>query len=189
VNPEFDYAFNYLLGDEGDKFTDDPNDSGGATKFGITQKSFAAYSGKPISVEDVKNLTVVQAQIFYYEEYWRKMCCNRMTNVGSAIAVFDSGVLYGANTASKMAQAAISTMSGAPLKLDGIIGDTTLGYLNLTSDKAFLPEFVKWVLEHINQVITKNPKNEAYRAGWTKRANRLLTLVSAQNEINSEPKT
>jgi lysozyme family protein len=189
MSPEFDYAFKYLLVDEGLKYTDDPDDSGGPTKFGITQDALSGYMGSTASIQDVQALTLFKAQVFYWEMYWRKLCCNHMTNVGAAVAIFDTGVLFGAGTSALMAQKAISLLTGATLKLDGIIGDNTVSPLNLASESSFLDYFQKQVLARIDHVITANPKNEKYRAGWTNRANRLLTLVNAHNEIESEPKT
>jgi lysozyme family protein len=46
---------------EGDLFTDDPIDTGGATKYGITLRTLAAYRGQPTTKEDVRNLTEPEA--------------------------------------------------------------------------------------------------------------------------------
>ena len=53
----FQLAFNYLLGDEGHKFTNDPDDSGGPTKFGITKKAYEAYWKCSATDEQIENMT------------------------------------------------------------------------------------------------------------------------------------
>lgn len=52
---------------EGVKFENDPDDPGGATKFGIDQRSHPK--------ENIRNLTEDRAKEIYWQEYWQKTGC------------------------------------------------------------------------------------------------------------------
>jgi lysozyme family protein len=52
---------------EGTKFENDPDDPGGATKYGIDQRSHPN--------EKIRNLTEARAIRIYWDEYWQKYDC------------------------------------------------------------------------------------------------------------------
>lgn len=72
-------------------YTNDPNDPGGETKWGVAKR----YHPK----EDIKNLTLERAMQIYREEYWDVYKKNNLDLDTSlpelAVAVFDSGVNCG----------------------------------------------------------------------------------------------
>lgn len=189
MNEIFDYAFAYLLGDEGRTYTNRPNDPGGPTKFGVTLKAYKAYKEMPggplIEAFDIEMLTEDQAKQFYFERYWLPLKCDKMKFGSVAICLFDSGVLYGVGTVARMAQLAVSRC-GATIKFDGILGDNTLAVINLVRAADFLAAFHDLILERIDHVIKINPEEEEDRAGWTHRADRLLALNG--NPILNEPR-
>lgn len=168
----------YLLQDEGDKYTDNPEDSGGPTKFGITMKSYSIFKGVYVGPEDIQNLTLESAGPFYQTRYWDPLLCAQIKKVGIATAVFDSSVLYGVGTAALLAQEALSAC-GFPLKLDGVIGDKSVIAFNEVDEDSFLKAFVDLIISRADKVISLNPKNSVFRNGWVNRANRLLTLQGA----------
>lgn len=53
---------------EGTKFENDPDDPGGATKFGIDQRSHPGV--------DIRSLTADQATVIYWDEYYTKYRCD-----------------------------------------------------------------------------------------------------------------
>lgn len=175
MNSFFPQAFEYLMKDEGIAFTNDPVDSGGPTKFGITKMAYDQYLGMITSIDVFKQVTQDMARTFYFDQYWKALSCDRMTRLGIAICIFDSGVLYGVGSAAIMVQKAISICGGA-IKLDGVLGDRSVSTLNIIREADFLKAFHGIVLNKINSIISLNPKDEKYRAGWTNRADRLLTL-------------
>ena len=67
----FERALSIVLEHEGgDKFTDDPLDGGGATRFGISQVAHPTV--------DVRNLTREGAAEIYRAEYWQPMQCDEL---------------------------------------------------------------------------------------------------------------
>src|SRR5881392_650780 len=54
-----------VLQREGGRFTDDPRDSGGPTKWGITQATLSRYLGRPASRSEVEELDERTARAIY----------------------------------------------------------------------------------------------------------------------------
>lgn len=171
----FERARAYLLPNESSEYTNDPDDRGGPTRWGVTQKSYSKYLGRPVTAEEIAGLAWEDTKRFYEEMYWQKLWCDRMKKTAIAIAVFDTGVLYGCSAAAAATQSAL-ILGGAPVTLDGIVGGKTVAYLNIASVKIFLTNFHSYILRRLDKVIQENPVNEKFRNGWKKRADRLLTL-------------
>ena len=172
----FDRAFDYLINNESSRYSNNPMDSGGPTKWGITLRAYTSFVGHMVFPIDIENLTEDQAKSFYFNKYWTPLNCTEITNEAIAVALFDTSVLYGVGTAALLAQEALSGL-GNPLKMDGLLGDKSITALNATLPGTFIASFQKLILDRIHQVITLNPKNETFRAGWLNRAERLLTLT------------
>lgn len=179
-----DAALAYLFQNESAEYVNDPADSGGPTKWGITQKSYIAFLGRWASPAEIETLTESDAYVFYKDRYWTPLKCDRIDDAAIAIAIFDTGVLYGVGTASILTQKALS-WCGATLKFDGVLGDKSLAALNLVKREEFLSALHQFVLQRIESVIKLNSKNERFRRGWKNRADRLLTL-STQAPFNRE---
>jgi hypothetical protein len=82
MKANFDRAFELVIGLEG-AYTDDPDDPGGPTKYGIAQN----YNPEV----DVKNLTLERAKEIYYRKYWQPAGCNEAM-FPMDICLFDSNV-------------------------------------------------------------------------------------------------
>lgn len=177
-----DVAFNYLLGDEGTKYTNDPADSGGPTKFGITKKTYETFFGHVVNDDEIKSMTSAVAKQIYAAQYWAPLRCGEIKALNLAITFFDSAVLYGVGTTTFLIQRALA-LCGAPIKLDGILGDKTMGFINSMGGgsqpqrSVLTNAFHGLLLDHIDAVIVANPKDERFRKGWTERADRLLKLL------------
>lgn len=174
----FDQAIEYLFKNENTVYTNNPRDSGGPTKYGVTLRAYASYVGRAVTAEEIQNLSEDDAKKFYFARYWAPLACPRIVHTSVAIALFDTGVLYGVGTSALLAQEALSAC-GVPLKFDGHIGDKTVAAFNRVNDDEFLEAFHELILQRIEHVVAINPKNLDFRDGWKNRANRLLTLSSA----------
>jgi len=89
MNTVFDKAFNFVLTYEG-VYSNDPDDPGGVTKYGISKKSHPNV--------DVENLTVDGAREIYRREYWIPAGCEQAAPK-LAVVVFDSAVNCGVSRA------------------------------------------------------------------------------------------
>lgn len=177
----FEEGFDFVIGNEGRTYTNDPFDSGGPTKFGVTLKAYSSFMGYDVGQAVIENLTEEQANNFYMKRYWLPLGCQRIAfenGRGCAIAIFDCGVLYGVGTTALLAQEALSGL-GRPLVLDGALGEKSFTAFQHVKESDFISKFTQLILERVERIITINPKNERFRNGWIHRANRLLTLVGA----------
>lgn len=179
MRENFKLAFPYLLKNEGVQFTDDPSDSGGPTKFGITLSAYESFIGCHVMPMAIKNLTLEQAKAFYLLAFWTPLGCEQIHDAAIATAIFDTAVLYGIGTAATLVQRALYLCRHS-VKIDGHIGQETIDCLNTVSREEFFKAFLWLILGRIETVIKANPKNERYRKGWVERANRLLTLFPTE---------
>ncbi len=115
--------------------SDDPEDDGGLTRYGITQGTLnrwrLTHKWYP---ESVRDLTLADARTIYYEWYWNRARCPRL-RAPLALALFDAAVNHGPGTASKLMQRA------ARVKADGIIGPNTVAALKRQPVEIILLEF------------------------------------------------
>jgi len=176
-DPNFDQAFHYTLVNEGG-FVNDPDDAGGATRWGITINSLAAWRGHPVEAIDVRNLSVDEAKEIYYGRYWAPLRCHRMKQLPVAMAIFDVAVLFGLGTAAIYAQKAVRDCA-MDIEVDGDIGPESLNALNVVTPSVFLSTLSTLLLGRIDGIIQASPIDERFRAGWTARVNKLLLLASS----------
>jgi lysozyme family protein len=165
------------MDDEAKKITNDLDDSGGLTNWGITKKAYEAFTKTAVSVDYFENLTLENKKWFYQEVFWKPLGCDKMEKIGVAVCIFDTAVLYGATTGALLAQKTADICGGA-LKIDGILGPQSVIIINAIGSDLFIDSFRANVLSRVDTVCLQNPKDEKYRNGWTNRANRLLTLKS-----------
>jgi lysozyme family protein len=113
----------------GDKYTNDPNDSGGPTRWGITQFVARAngYTG------DMKDLPRAEAVRIYRRRYWAAPRFDEIANLSAPIAaeLFDTGVNMGVAWAGKFLQTALNAFNKRAtlwpdLTVDGNIGAQTI---------------------------------------------------------------
>ena len=103
-------------------FVDDPEDPGGATNRGITIGTLSHWRGHQVSVDDVRNLTLEEAQAIYRASYWNAVAGDQLPG-GVELIAFDCAVNQGPGTAVKLLQQA------AGVDPDGHIGPLTLSAL------------------------------------------------------------
>lgn len=85
----FDHAFIFVVGIEGG-YTNDPNDPGGETKFGISKRAYPQV--------DIPNLTLDEAKAIYLRDYWHVCKCDELP-ADMALLVFDAAVNQGVSAA------------------------------------------------------------------------------------------
>ncbi len=110
MNSTWNQAIDFVLRMEGG-LTDDPNDPGGLTNFGISKKAYPNL--------DIKNLTVDQAKEIYRRDYWEACKCDELA-FPFDIAVFDTAVNQGTGKAKRILQITLD------VEVDGIVGDITI---------------------------------------------------------------
>ena len=89
MEPDFQAAIKLLLELEGG-YVNHESDPGGATRYGISQRSYPNL--------DIENLTKAQAISIYRRDYWEPVA-KRVTDPAMRIMIFDSAVNHGLNRA------------------------------------------------------------------------------------------
>lgn len=77
-------------------YVNDPGDSGGETKWGISKKAYPN--------EDIKALTPQRTLEIYYRDYWKPASCDTLS-YPCCVLVFDAAVNMGVSAALKLYKA------------------------------------------------------------------------------------
>lgn len=108
---------NDVLLREGSTYTNDPNDRGGPTKYGIDLATLSAKLGRQATAADVEALTETAARAIYLSEYWTKPHFDVIEDQALAELVFDSGVQHGPERVTLWLQTILGMV------VDGNLGD------------------------------------------------------------------
>lgn len=171
----FQKALGITLGHEG-IYSDDPYDTGGKTKWGITENvaRIHGYDGR------MCDLPLETAQEIYRVDYWRK---NRLDEVAKydetiAIEMFDTGVNMGTLVAAYFLQRAINCLNRNQttfddLEVDGIIGSKTievLSKLNKQNEKRSVFKMLNALQgARYIEICENDPTKERFIRGWLQR--------------------
>lgn len=174
----FEAAIVYTLQNEGG-FVNDPADNGGATNFGITQKTLSQWRGDPATADDVKEIDVEEAKQIYFYKYWKVLSCDQLTQQPICTAIFDTSVLYGVHTGATLAQLAANNC-GAFINVDGQLGPASVAALNKCDPAKFISLYHGLVVEKIEVILNAKRSLEKFRDIWIKRADRLFKLLETK---------
>jgi len=131
---KFEGAIEIVLMNEGG-YSNDPDDRGGATKYGITEHLYKSI-GLPGTVAD---LSLQDAVEIYKKHFWNPHQYKNIDSQYIANKIFDLSVNMGYIAAGKVAQRAVRAANGFKLDDDGIIGKKTLEQINGIKPNTLLP--------------------------------------------------
>jgi lysozyme family protein len=157
VVTDFKSAFTALLGIEGG-YSNNPDDSGGETMWGITEAVARAsgYEG------EMQAMPVEIAQMIYKSRYWVAHQCDQLP-IGIAYQIFDAAVNGGDPI--RWLQRALGIAE------DGILGAGTIGTARTCSTIPVISRFCAYHLEYY--VSLKKPE---FLGGWANRIARNLLI-------------
>jgi lysozyme family protein len=171
-----------LIEREGSQYTDDPRDSGGPTKYGITQDALSEYLGHPATPADVHALDAEAASGFYYTQFVRRPRFDEVLEISPPIAeeLVDTGVNCGTAVAATFLQRALNALNlngtkFADIDVDGKVGAGTLRALQsylawrgAEGERVLLTALNCLQGERYIEIAEKRPKDEAFVYGWLK---------------------
>jgi lysozyme family protein len=174
----FNECVEATIGFEGE-YSDHPNDSGGRTKYGITASTLESAKTKgwvPSNVT-IKNLKLDHAKTIYKKGYWDVVKADSLPHPLDLI-IFDMAVNHGVNSAIKLLQKTLNSMSGFNLVVDGIIGQKTMTAIDKLTNTDHLRCLCAHVLlnrvELYTSIIQGNKTQERFFKGWV--VNRVVKL-------------
>lgn len=91
VQENFSKCIQFVLAHEGG-FVNHPRDPGGATKYGITKRTLEAFYGRPVTVQEVRDMPRSVAETLYERQYWPPFSS---LPAGLDLCAFDFGVNAG----------------------------------------------------------------------------------------------
>lgn len=164
---------NRILELEGEAFTDNPKDSGGPTKWGITEtvaRQFG-YTGR------MQDLTRDQAFEILEKRYWLPIRGDELAALDYSLAkeVADSAVNCGVNRAVKWLQRALNALNKERTLYSDVVVDGDLGSKTVDALRAYLKTRKAVVLhralnalqgEHYIMLSEKREKDESFVYGW-----------------------
>lgn len=166
----FEKFLDYIFEVEGG-FTDDENDRGGATNFGITEEEARrnGYNGS------MKNLTQDFAKKILEKGYYLKHHLNEVKNDKVALSICDWSFNSG-RWATKKAQVTLNSYFGYDLVVDGIFGSKTIKALNEVEEQGKSEEFLKnyhnLQRKFYHSIVECNPTQQDFLTGWLNRVDR-----------------
>jgi lysozyme family protein len=132
-----------------------PNDPGGATRYGIDQRSHPTVA--------IDRLTEDQARQIYHRTYWAATAAPTLPEpIGEAL--FDIGVLQGTGTAARLLQRALA------VRPDGRIGPITRAAIARAPDPATVAAaLINLAEDRLSTLHHRNPQLAVFRRGWLRR--------------------
>lgn len=160
----FEKAKSLILTLESKRVTDDPDDRGGLTKYGISQRQYPDL--------DIANLSEADAYTLFEDDFWRKYRIGEIENQGIANQVFLLFIHMNPLHAAMIAQAAINACGRGivTVKPDGVMGTLTIRALNSLAD-GWLSNRIRIETIHYYFQLTEHDKSQLkYFRGWVRRA-------------------
>ena len=165
---------------EGDDYTNDPSDSGGPTKYGITQATLSRYLDRAVSPEEVAALTRQDAHDIYRDMYWYEPKLDLLGDVSMRVAaeVMDTGVNCPMEVAVKMLQRQLNAMNHratlyADIAEDGLVGPATaaalrayIGHRGRAGMRALVVALNGEQTVYYRRLVERREKDEKWNYGW-----------------------
>jgi lysozyme family protein len=124
MKQNFEDSLARVLKDEGG-YTNDPQDPGGPTNYGITIKDYQLYINPKGTANDVRRMNINDAKKIYKTKYWDALSCDNLAS-GVDYTCFDYGVNSGIGRPQKCLKR-FSSLSG--VKLINAINDERTSFL------------------------------------------------------------
>lgn len=155
----FEKAIDYVIenetgGDPNGAYSDDPDDYGGPTKWGVTQAEAERHGF------DVRDLTRAQAEGIFRSDYWR------FDGVGDqriGTKLLDMAVNLGLGTTVKLLQQAVG------VKADGAFGNVTMNAVN-SAGPLLLFDLAHASARRYARIVAKDHTQARFIVDWIGRA-------------------
>lgn len=172
----FDRALAHTVGIEGG-YSNDSADSGGATRYGITERVARAFG----HMGEMRELPIEVATEIYRQNYWKLLHLDKVALLSEAIAIelFDTAVNTKQGFASESLQRCLNVFNREQadypdVEVDGLIGGDTLASLTVFLAKRGRTAGEPVLIEALNSLqgayyITlaeARQKDEKFTFGW-----------------------
>lgn len=161
-------AIEKVIGLEGDRFTDDPDDRGGATKYGLTL-GFLQRISPTWKKDRVFNITRDEAVDLYRKYIWEPSGVARINDQDLANEVFEMIVNMGTGQGVKILQRALNFFTADMVSVDGVLGPATATAANQVDPKQLLQVLQMEAVRFYFTLVKKDPSQKKWFLGWIAR--------------------
>ncbi|RTL43662.1 MAG: hypothetical protein EKK48_07910 [Candidatus Melainabacteria bacterium] len=152
-------------------YTNDPQDPGGPTKYGITQKTLASWRKHSVTPSDVKNLELSEACLIYKTLYVKAPGYLDLGDDPMAEQLIDAGVNLGTVTAIRLLQRVLGVAR------TGKIDQPTVAKYKQTNPKwQIFTQFMAERLSAYSAIMKRNPSQVKWAGGWLNRCVELTNI-------------
>lgn len=155
----------------GSKYTNDPLDRGGATKYGVTIGTLQGLKydtnrdGK-VNIDDVKLLQLDDFKRILKSQYWDRWKADMIVNQSVANLLVDW--LWGSG---KWGITIPQSLLGVPA--DGKVGNVTISALNASNQRIIYNKVWEARRQFYYNIVANNPSQSKWLRGWLNRLNDL----------------
>lgn len=148
-------------------YVNHPNDPGGATNKGVTQKVYDAWRIKQgLATQDVRQISDDEVHALYESGYWLPPRCDKLDSPLDTVQ-FDTAVNMGVGRAARFLQKAVGA------QVDGAIGPGTLQCVANCDLGDTLANYCNVREQYYRGLVEANPKLGVFLKGWLNRLNAL----------------
>ena len=159
MRENFDKCFELMLAHEGG-YVDHPQDPGGRTNLGVTQRVWEEWMGRPVTEKEMRALTPIMVKPLYKRKYWDAARCDDLV-AGVDYCVFDVAVNSGPGRAIKFLQSTVG------VTVDGGFGPATLAAVNEQDPAKLIAKYSDTRLQFLKSLRTWS----TFGKGWERRVN------------------
>lgn len=153
----------YLIDEIEGGHTNDPNDRGGETKYGISKAAYPRL--------DIRALNRDQAVAIYWRDYWLAAGCEELPPP-LGMALFDGAVNLGIPRASKFIQEAVGV---AP---DGRVGQATIRAARDADVWEALVEYFSLRAAYYHSLAASSRSQAKFIKGWLRRTFKVAAWIA-----------
>ena len=165
-SPALESALRFVLRWEGG-FVDHPDDPGGRTNKGVTQKVYDGWRVRQgLPAQDVKAIADAEVHAIYASDYWLPPRCDLLKSPLGMVQ-FDTAVNMGVGRAVRFLQACVGC------GVDGDFGAGTERAVAGCDAGAVLAAYCQRREDFYRGLVEKNPKLAVFMKGWLNRLNAL----------------
>lgn len=171
-----DFLNKLLIAEGNGEFTNDPKDSGGPTRWGITE-TVARENGYTGPMEQLPRQKAVD---IYTERYWRQTGFSLIADVDETVAerLFQFSVVAGQETSSKHLQRVLNVLNRNGRDYPDILIDGHIGHKTVMAMWAFVAKrgtegrmvllgmICSLQSVYLLELAENRPKDEEYEFGW-----------------------
>ena len=156
-------------------WSNNPNDPGGATMKGVTQRTYNQYLGRQASQDELRNISDAEVAAIYRKLYWDE-CLGDALADGLDFALFDAAVNTGPREASRLLQRVVGVTA------DGVLGAKSLAAVNEYIAERGLPKLIDAYTEARQAFYRLLPTYVHFGEGWRKRTDEVAVLAKGLSE-------